>query len=865
MMTRRKRLLLLLLLLVLPVAARGIVWYYKNFVTPFFHYIIHLCRLAWCGWERLSLFGGNNPKWMIIVAGALTVFLVVKVVLRYSAWKKAQPISQGAIGYLSDAPVLSLKGDDGDKLDRGAYVDGLIKLIKKGPCDKQAMFIAMYGAWGDGKTSVRNMVEETLKNDADSISFVDFSPWKFSSGSDLQAVFFEELSGHLTKCGERNTAKVCRYFSWALAARNLNKNVGAIHWLVDIARGMLFDVARTGENLRTAFRKILSESRRRIVVVVDDLERLPEDQVCEVIRFLKANADLPGIIYLVLSDERYLSGAASSIIPSSLGGDVNCGREFLEKIFTFRMDLPPIDERQLLHLLKEAVKDVLAQNNIDKSDEMDADYELCAYVDNMRKLKRVINSFIADIEIAKSKLSGHVYFNRHIGDMIALIVVRLMMPDVYNKLRTVYWKVVNAYSPFEELAGVPESCIRGLFPSLAPAELEFWNVFMERRLGVVYNDKKKVYSVFRPDAPEKVLGYRLASALNFDEYFLFDKDERVINEDDKTSFLDAIEKGVYPETLIKRLDREGSFPMLLYALRAQDVHANEKIMRSYLYALVRLSSEELKNGKLIDQREKSASGGGASIYERVFGCILSYLEKIRQKIMSDSGLGVVNKSATGTVLMPILRDVSTDVFVVARLLEYDAPNHKSSDVKEVDELFPGEDYEEMVNLFLERIPVFASNGRLFAHPEFFRICRTWLFWLKKKDDARLFKLFRKACLPLLENTENACKIIPFFGVDNTMSGFLSDQLEVGVVMEKIEKFFGKAGAEKILLVLKKADKLDLYSFHFYLSLRWAIKAKKEGVPYSVDDQGKFLLLYIGTPQYNDERKAKVDESKGRVW
>lgn len=867
MLTRKKRLRLLLTLLVLltlPVLVKGILCYCDDYIRPFGKNVGRMCHYVLRAWERWVLLGETNTKWMIGAAGVLTIILVVKVMLRCLPQKQKLPTSHRATGYLSDAPVLSLAGDEGDKLDRRAYVDGLAKLIKYGPCDKQAMFIAIYGAWGDGKTSVRNMVEETLNNDETRVSFVDFSPWKYSSGSDLQSVFFENLSDHLSKCGEHDTAKSCRRFSWALGARNLDKNVGSIHWLVDITRGMLFDVMRTEEDLRIALRKILSESGRRIVVVVDDLERLPEDQVCEVIRFLKANADLPGIIYLVLSDERYLTGAVASIIPSSLEGNVNCGREFLEKIFTFRMDLPPINERQLMGLLKGAIENVLARNNIDKRDELDAEYELGSYVDNMRKLKRVINSFIVDIEVAKSKLSGHVYLNRHIGDMLALVVLRLKMPDAYNRLRMIYWKVVNAYSPFEEMIGIPESYIRDLSPKFSTDELAFLNAFMERRLGIVYNADKKMYSVSHPDASEKVLKYRLASAFNFDEYFLFTKDERVISEDDKVRFLRAIEEGVYPESLIKRFDDDGSLSKLLYALEAQDTHADKKVMLSYLHTLVKLSSEKL-NSALIVQDEASYFGGQTSIYTRVVRCVLRYLERDKKRLMSGDVSEAVRKDAVGGVLMPSLRDIPNDLLMLALLLEHDAVHHKSADVRELDELFSKTDYEEMVKLFLDRIPDFTSRGDLFAHPEFFRIFRTWLFWLKKKNEEHLFKAFRKACLTELEGAKNVCKIIPFFAIDNTVYGSISDQLEVEVKMEMIEQFFGKSGAEKILTALKKAEKLDLYSFHFFLSLRWAIKTKKVGLSFSDEEQKKFLLGYIGTSQYIEERKSRVDESIGKVW
>ena len=56
------------------------------------------------------------------------------------------------------------------------------------------LVVAIYGAWGLGKTTVLNFVEHYLHEDAsDQFVVVRFNPWWFSGRVDIAAAFFEQL------------------------------------------------------------------------------------------------------------------------------------------------------------------------------------------------------------------------------------------------------------------------------------------------------------------------------------------------------------------------------------------------------------------------------------------------------------------------------------------------------------------------------------------------------------------------------------------------------------------------------------------------------------------------------------------------
>lgn len=852
---------LCIVLALAPAVVCAIGWYWEKCVVIAWGYLG--CVGEFCRWCSIAFADvcQNNEIAAIIVAALLLTLLVVSCVWRCGSGKRSRHGGGPEIMYVSDEPIKAIRDD---KLKRLPTVLGIADVIQYYPCNEQAAFVAVFGDWGDGKTSARYMIEEHLKDKTDSISFVDFSPWKYAGDYDLQSVYFDVLAKHLSTVCDRETARKCRNLSVALACRQVNKSVGSLHWVVDIVRACLFDVKKSEDSLREKLRGALLASGKRIVVVIDDLERLPEDQVCDVLRFLKANCDLPGIVYLVLSDEKYLTAAACSLVPPGLGEDSANGRRYLEKIFSVCIELPRIRGDVLSGYLRASVLSILGDNSIDKNQECDFDEEARGLINNMRTLKRVLNTFLVDVQIAKGFAFGHIYLNKHIGDMLSLGMLRLRMPDVYKVLPILYWSVVKASSPFDDSQRVDLNFVKDVLPKLESADFDFVMKFMETRLGFYYDSSRKSYLINRPSSPDRLIGYRMSSALVFDDYFQVDAHEKLLPEDDLREFLRAIDGGRYPEELIARLNDDGSISKLLYALEATDAHVNELQVRSYLSALIRMSNENLRDVSLPVGYESPLLGDPFSVYRRIYRCLLIYMTKLKKQLMEGRRIGKITENV-GDFLLPILRESGGGVFVLGCLIEDDWRHHREDGTVDVDATFSDSEFEGAIKLFFDLIPEFTKDGNLIAHVEFFRIIRTWLALLKKKGKNSDLKLFRARCGVYLEDVHNIYKIIAFFAKDNKLSGSLSDQLEVEVDLPLMAFYFGESAAKKVLATLKTAPKMNLYFFHFYLSLRWAVEEKRKGNPCSVEEQGKALLEYIGSPLYKKERSQKVDETLGSDW
>ena len=82
--------------------------------------------------------------------------------------------------------------------------------------------------------------------------------------------------------------------------------------------------AQSAEAQRRALETDLRDLSRRVVVVVDDLDRVEPDQVRDVVRLIKLVADFPNTTYLVAYDREAIEAA--------LDRTTHDGRAYLEKI-----------------------------------------------------------------------------------------------------------------------------------------------------------------------------------------------------------------------------------------------------------------------------------------------------------------------------------------------------------------------------------------------------------------------------------------------------------------------------------------------------------------------------------------------------
>ena len=96
--------------------------------------------------------------------------------------------------YTDDAPI---SGRNADRFGRWPFARRVASVIAA-RIEPSSLVVGIYGPWGDGKTSVLNMMTEEL-NGHDNVIVVPFNPWNFENESQLIRAFFDTLSDVIGK------------------------------------------------------------------------------------------------------------------------------------------------------------------------------------------------------------------------------------------------------------------------------------------------------------------------------------------------------------------------------------------------------------------------------------------------------------------------------------------------------------------------------------------------------------------------------------------------------------------------------------------------------------------------------------------
>lgn len=239
-----------------------------------------------------------------------------------------------------DAPVVT-RADD--HLNRWPLARQVYSVAVDGPADWSAR-IGVYGEWGTGKSSVLKFVESMAV--ADQHVVVWFNPWAYSTKPDLWRAFVMEISSKIEpKEGENGSSGMrdwkARFGTWRDRLAGMAKDTsgdisGGVSVALEAVRGLFAfspkDVAAMREQL----------GGKRVVILIDDLDRTSAELVPEILYALKEIMDVPGFSFVCGFDPKVVGDVLRINHPGF--GD---GLKFLEKIIDYPVWLPPASDEGL--------------------------------------------------------------------------------------------------------------------------------------------------------------------------------------------------------------------------------------------------------------------------------------------------------------------------------------------------------------------------------------------------------------------------------------------------------------------------------------------------------------------------------------
>jgi predicted KAP-like P-loop ATPase len=279
--------------------------------------------------------------------------------------------------------------------------------------------------------------------DADARTIIlRFSPWLISARVELASALLSDLAraigerlgdevkqalGKLLKRLAEFAPLVGTGLDIGLRGIGLPGGVGTLatrigsNWSTKIAERMTS--GPTLDQIRDELRKLLANLKdRKIIIVVDDLDRLTPADALEMVSVIKSLGDLPNVVYILSYDEPTLS----DLIHKAIGID---GHEFLEKIIQYPVRLPFIELDDLSRMIDADLTQLLP--NATDEDNLAIQnawyYVVRTYVQTPRDVRRLINSFAIAIAALREYTD--------VGDLFVLETLRLFDPAIYAFIR----------------------------------------------------------------------------------------------------------------------------------------------------------------------------------------------------------------------------------------------------------------------------------------------------------------------------------------------------------------------------------------------------------------------------------------------
>ncbi len=335
--------------------------------------------------------------------------------------------------FYSDKPISS---NSEDKLNRKGFAKLLAHTLVH-LNSKDTFTVGLFGKWGCGKTSLVNMTLAEIENiQMDCISekplvVVHFEPWNFTDTNQLLTQFFVRLANELQKKGDKKLTqigKALENYSDAFGLLELIPGVGA-----PIASASKWGLSRLGKKLQKGLdeRDVLKQKEQviqllrsqshRILVILDDIDRLSNEQIRYVFQLITSVARFPNTTYLLVFDKEIVVEALKDVQSGN-------GQDYLEKVIQMPIQIPDIQRSDLRNALFERLDEIRKDfkgigYNQDHWKQL---FSSCIdpFITHLRDINRLCNAL-------RFKLTG-IFSEIDFTDMIALSVLEIHHPLIYE-------------------------------------------------------------------------------------------------------------------------------------------------------------------------------------------------------------------------------------------------------------------------------------------------------------------------------------------------------------------------------------------------------------------------------------------------
>ena len=325
----------------------------------------------------------------------------------------------------ADRPSLDPKDD---LFGPAPFAKNLAESICRYP-GSDCLVLALYGSWGSGKSTVLNYVQHylDLRPEDEQPAVVKFNPWWFSGQENLARAFLGQLQAVLpakSKKFEQLDKLLTNYAEGIGGLIDLTGVSGGAGGLIGKWLGHAKRKPRDVPALKESITDVLQKAGKRILVVIDDIDRLMPEETRQLFTVIKALADFPNVVYLLAFDRKVAAQAIEQ--QSGLPGD-----RYLEKIIQVPVELPLVDRVALRAALFKRLEEVLRETPEGSFDQAHWTKVYHNGIDPLIQVPQDVVRLTNTLKVTYPSVRGEV----NTVDFIALETLRVFLPDLYDVIR----------------------------------------------------------------------------------------------------------------------------------------------------------------------------------------------------------------------------------------------------------------------------------------------------------------------------------------------------------------------------------------------------------------------------------------------
>jgi len=245
---------------------------------------------------------------------------------------------------------------------------------------------------------------------------VKLTPWSTSGRRDLADRFFSEIAA---KVGNRRKELGNAFLD---LGEILAAQLGPIGpKLVKQLRHRI-NCCGALDPMATLHAEMERQKHWRLLVIIDDVDRLPDAEIRRLFGVIAALAHLPNVTYLVVFDRSVVARALRKVQATM------SGEQYLSKIVQQSFDLPQPGPRVLLREFKRLVAPSLGIAPTDPQFPSVLASVMGAFLETMRDVKRLASAIRVGLSLAGDEVNPL--------DFAAIEVVRMFAPGLYDCIRS---------------------------------------------------------------------------------------------------------------------------------------------------------------------------------------------------------------------------------------------------------------------------------------------------------------------------------------------------------------------------------------------------------------------------------------------